>query len=154
MCNCERDDLVLKIVKLDHCLGLPEYKTVGASGMDLYASIEEDIVLGSLERTLIPSGIKIELPHGYEAQLRARSGKSIKDGITLINGIGTIDEDFRYEIQIPVVNLSRSNQIIKKGERIAQLVIIPYVQPKLEVTTEENLTQTERGTGFGSSGSF
>ncbi len=151
-CNCENKTLTMKIVKLEHCLGLPEYKTVGASGMDLYASIDDDIVLGSLERTLIPSGIKIELPHGYEAQLRARSGKSIKDGITLINGIGTIDEDFRYEIKIPVVNLSRSNQIIKKGERIAQLVIVPYVQPQLEVVTE--LSETERGTGFGSSGSF
>lgn len=154
-CNCENKLLTMKIVKLDHCLGLPEYKTAGSAGMDLYASIDDDIVLGSLERAMIPTGIKIELPQGYEAQIRPRSGKAIKDGITVINTPGTCDSDFRGEIQVLAVNLSRSNQIIRKGERIAQMVIAKHEQPKLEVVSESELTETERGEGgFNSTGSF
>ena len=145
----------IKIVKLDHCLGLPEYKTEGSAGMDLYASMDEDIVLGSLERVMIPTGIKIELPIGYEAQIRPRSGKAIKDGITLINCVATIDSDFRGEIQLLVVNLSRSNQIIRRGERIAQMVIAKHEQPKINIVAEHELSTTVRGSnGFGSSGRF
>lgn len=154
-CKCEEKVLTMKVVKLDNCLGLPEYKTVGSAGMDLYASIDEDIVLGSLERTLVPTGIKIELPLGYEAQIRPRSGKAIKDGISLVNAVGTIDSDFRNEVMIPVINLSRGNQIIRKGERIAQMIIARYERPEIQVVAEDELSTTERGLGgFGSTGSM
>ena len=99
----EQDKIVLKIQKLEHCAGLPEYKTEGAAGMDLVASCENDIVLKSLERFLVPTGIKIELPHGYEAQIRPRSGLSIKHGISLINCVGTVDEDYRGEVKVGLV---------------------------------------------------
>ncbi len=97
---------ILKIERLPHNEVLPEYKTEGAAGMDLCAAISEPVELKPLERTLIPTGLKIELEHGYEAQIRPRSGLSIKHGITLINCVGTIDEDYRGEVCVPVVNLS------------------------------------------------
>ena len=141
----------LKILKLKHNEILPEYKTKGASGMDLSAAIEKDITLAPLERCLIPTGIKIELPLGYEAQIRARSGLSIKHGITLINAVGTVDSDYRGELCVPVVNLSNEKYTITKGERIAQMVICKVEQAKIEVVTE--LTETIRGEGgFGSTG--
>lgn len=143
--------MILKIEKLPHNRILPEYKTEGAAGMDLCASIDEPIVLKPLERKLIPTGLKIELEHGYEAQVRPRSGLSIKHGITLINCIGTIDEDYRGEVCIPVVNISNEEYIIQPDERIAQMVIAKYEQAKIEVVTE--LTETVRGEGgFGSTG--
>ena len=141
----------LKILRLPHNKVLPEYKTDGASGMDLSAAIEEPVTLKSLERKLIPTGIKIEIPNGYEAQVRPRSGLSIKHGISLINCIGTIDEDYRGEVCIPIVNLSNEPYTIKPDERIAQMVIARYEQAKIEVVTE--LSETERGAGgFGSTG--
>ena len=119
--------------------------------MDLSAAIEEPITLKPLERTLVPTGIKIELEHGYEAQVRQRSGLSIKHGITLINCIGTIDEDYRGELCVPVVNLSNEEYTIQPQERIAQMVIARVEQAKIEVVTE--LSDTERGEGgFGSTG--
>lgn len=143
---------VLKIEKLPHNKFLPEYKTEGAAGMDLCAAIEAPVTLKPLERTLIPAGIKIELEHGYEAQIRPRSGLSIKHGITLINCVGTIDEDYRGEVCVPVVNLSNETYTIEPQERIAQMVIARVEQAKIEVTVE--LTKTERGEGgFGSTGS-
>lgn len=143
---------VLKIEKLPHNKFLPEYKTEGAAGMDLCAAIEAPVTLKPLERTLIPTGIKIELEHGYEAQIRPRSGLSIKHGITLINCVGTIDEDYRGEVCVPVVNLSNETYTIEQQERIAQMVIARVEQAKIEVTVE--LTRTERGEGgFGSTGS-
>lgn len=143
--------MILKIEKLPHNRILPEYKTEGAAGMDLCAAIDEPIVLKPLERKLIPTGLKIELEHGYEAQVRPRSGLSIKHGITLINCIGTIDEDYRGEVCIPVVNISNEEYIIQPDERIAQIVIAKYEQAKIEVVTE--LTETVRGEGgFGSTG--
>ena len=142
---------VLKIKRLSHNKILPEYKTEGAAGMDLCAAIEEPIELKPLERKLIPTGLKIELEHGYEAQIRPRSGLSIKHGITLINCIGTIDEDYRGEVCVPIVNISNESYTIQPDERIAQMVIAKYEQAKLEVVTE--LTDTERGEGgFGSTG--
>lgn len=142
---------VLKIKTLKHNKILPEYKTQGAAGMDLCAAIEQPIVLKPLERTLIPTGIKIELEHGYEAQIRPRSGLSIKHGITLINCVGTIDEDYRGEVCVPVVNLSNETYTIQPQERIAQMVISKYEQADIEVVTE--LTDTLRGEGgFGSTG--
>lgn len=141
----------LKILRLPHNKVLPEYKTDGASGMDLSAAIEEPVTLKSLERKLIPTGIKIEIPNGYEAQVRARSGLSIKHGITLINAIGTIDADYRGEVCVPVVNLSAEEYTIQPQERIAQMVICKV--EKGDITVTEELCETERGCGgFGSTG--
>ncbi len=142
---------VLKIEKLPHNRILPEYKTEGAAGMDLCAAIEEPIELKPLERKLIPTGLKIELEHGFEAQIRPRSGMSIKHGITLINCVGTIDEDYRGEVCVPIVNVSNEAYTIQPQERIAQMVIARVEQAKIEVVTE--LTETQRGEGgFGSTG--
>ena len=142
---------VLKIQRLPHNVSVPEYKTEGAAGMDLCAAISEPIVLKPLERKLIPTGLKIELEHGYEAQIRPRSGLSIKHGISLINCVGTIDEDYRGEVCIPIVNLSNQSYVIQPGERVAQMIIAEYEQAKIEVVTE--LTDTVRGEGgFGSTG--
>ena len=146
-----RRSMILKIFRMPHNRFVPEYKTEGAAGMDLCAAIEEEITLQPLERKLIPTGLKIELEHGYEAQIRPRSGLSIKHGISLINCVGTIDEDYRGEVCIPVVNLSNEAYTIKPDERIAQMIIAKYEQAKIEVVTE--LSETERGAGgFGSTG--
>ncbi len=142
---------ILKIERLEHNRILPEYKTEGAAGMDLSAAITEPVVLKPLERALIPTGLKIELEHGYEAQIRPRSGLSIKHGITLINCVGTIDEDYRGEVCIPVVNLSNETYTIQPDERIAQMIIARVEQAEIKVETE--LTTTARGAGgFGSTG--
>ncbi len=147
----KKEMTVLKIEKLPHNQILPEYKTEGAAGMDLCAAISEPLELKPLERTLIPTGLKIELEHGYEAQIRPRSGMSIKHGITLINCVGTIDEDYRGEVCVPVVNISNEAYTIQPQERIAQMVISKYEQAKIEVVTQ--LTETIRGEGgFGSTG--
>ena len=143
--------MILKIERLAHNKVLPEYKTDGAAGMDLCAAISEPVTLKPLERKLIPTGLKIELEHGYEAQVRPRSGLSIKHVITLINCIGTMDEDYRGEVCIPMVNISNEEYTILPDERIAQMVIAKYEQAKIEVVTE--LTETSRGEGgFGSTG--
>lgn len=142
---------ILKIERLAHNRFVPEYKTAGAAGMDLCAAISEPITLKPLERALVPTGLKIELEHGYEAQVRPRSGLSIKHGITLINCVGTIDEDYRGEVCIPVVNLSNETYTIQPDERIAQMIIARVEQAEIEVVTE--LTETVRGAGgFGSTG--
>ena len=143
--------MILKIKQLSHNKILPEYKTQGAAGMDLCAAINEPVLLKPFERKLIPTGLKIELEHGYEAQIRPRSGLSIKYGITLVNCIGTIDEDYRGEILIPIINLSQEEYSILPNERIAQMVIAKYEQAEIEIVSE--LTQTQRGKGgFGSTG--
>ncbi len=130
---------------------LPKYQTAGASGMDLLSSNEEDIVLAPLARALVPTSLYIEIPEGYEGQIRARSGLSIKHGITLINAVGTIDSDYRGELRIPVVNISNEEYTIKKGERVAQLVIARY--ERAELIEVEELELSERGSGgFGSTG--
>ena len=142
---------ILKIERLEHNKNIPQYQTEGAAGMDLCAAIEEPIELKPLERRLIPTGLKIELEHGYEAQVRPRSGLSIKHGITLINCVGTIDEDYRGEVCIPLVNISNETYTIQPQERIAQMVIARVEQAQIEVVTE--LTETVRGAGgFGSTG--
>jgi len=141
----------LKIQKLPHCFKLPEYQTSGAAAMDLYAAIDKSIILNSLDRALIPTGIKIELPKGYEAQVRARSGLAIKNGITLSNCIGTIDEDYRGEVCVGLINLSKESFTINRGDRIAQMLIAPVV--KAEIILCEELSQTKRNLGgFGSTG--
>lgn len=142
----------VKIINKSHH-PLPEYKTPGSVGMDLRAYLEESIKLDSLERKLIPTGLYIELPQGFEAQIRPRSGMSIKHGLSLINAIGTIDSDYRGELMIPLVNLSKDSYVIEDGERIAQLVISEVVQAILVEVDE--ITDTSRGDGgFGSTGSL
>lgn len=130
---------------------IPAYETEGSAGMDLKAVLNEPVVLAPGERRLIPTGLFIELPQGYEAQVRARSGLAIKHGITLINCVGTIDSDYRGEIQVPLVNLGQDDFEIKNGERIAQMVIAKYEQVSWKITDE--LSETERGAGgFGHTG--
>lgn len=142
---------VLKIEKLAHNTYLPEYQTDGAAGMDLCAAIDSPVLLKPFERKLIPTGIKIELERGFEAQVRPRSGISIKHGITLINCVGTIDEDYRGEVCVPVVNLSTEEYTIQPNERIAQMVIARVERAKINVVTE--LSETSRAAGgFGSTG--
>jgi dUTP pyrophosphatase len=130
---------------------LPEYETAGSAGMDLRANLEAPITLQSLERKLIPTGLFIELPMGYEAQIRPRSGLSYKRGLSLPNTPGTIDSDYRGELKVIMINLSTEPQTITHGERIAQMIIAKYEQATLiEV---ESLTDTKRGEGgFGSTG--
>ncbi len=142
---------VLKIERLENNKFLPEYKTEGAAGMDLCAAISEPITLKPLERALVPTGLKIELEHGYEAQIRPRSGLSIKHGITLINCVGTIDEDYRGEVCVGLVNLSNDEYTIQPDERIAQMVIARVEQAEIKVALA--LSETSRGAGgFGSTG--
>ena len=144
-------DIVLKFQKLHNTVEIPKYETIGASGMDVRAFLSEDVVIEPMERKLIPTGFKMEIPLGYEAQIRPRSGLSIKNGISLINCIGTIDADYRGEVKVPLINLSKETFIIKNGDRIAQMVIAPVIQPKIE--TVEGLSQTIRAEGgFGSTG--
>lgn len=142
--------LQVKIVnKSQHAL--PEYATSGASGMDLKASIEEDIVLQPLERTLVSTGLFIELPEGFEAQIRPRSGLAIKQGLTCLNTPGTIDADYRGEIKVILINLSNEAQTVHNGDRIAQMVI-----QKVEIINwvpVEELGETVRAAGgFGHTG--
>ncbi len=145
------EKIKLKVERLPHCAGVPEYKTEGAAGMDIMAAINKPVTLKPMERALIPSGIKIELPHGYEAQIRPRSGLSIKSGITLINCVGTIDEDYRGEVCIGLVNLSNEDFTIERGDRIAQMVIAPVI--RAEICVADELSTTVRGAGgFGSTG--
>ncbi len=130
---------------------LPKYETSGSAGMDLRAYIPEPITLGPLERTLVPTGLHIELPHGYEAQIRARSGLAFKRGLTMLNSPGTIDSDYRGEIKCIVVNLSNEPQTIEPGERIAQMIIARYEQ--ISWKEVETLEETDRSSGgFGSTG--
>ncbi len=130
---------------------LPKYATEGSSGMDLYANIAEPVQLASLERVLIPTGVKIELPANYEAQIRPRSGLALKQGITCLNSPGTIDADYRGEIKVILVNLSGQVQTIEPGNRIAQMVI--QTVEKIEWLPVESLDETIRGAGgFGHTG--
>lgn len=141
----------LKIEKLSHNKYLPEYQTEGAAGMDLCAAIEAPILLKPFERKLIPTGIKIELEHGFEAQVRPRSGISIKYGISLVNCVGTIDEDYRGEVCVPVINLSTEEYTIQPNERIAQMIIAKI--ERAEILLVQSLSETVRAAGgFGSTG--
>lgn len=130
---------------------LPSYATADAAGMDLRANLAAPLTLQPLERTLVPTGLFIELPAGFEAQVRPRSGLAIKQGLTLLNTPGTIDADYRGEIKIIMINLSNEPQTIQHGDRIAQMVIAPFVQATLEEVPE--LSDTVRGVGgFGHTG--
>lgn len=130
---------------------LPKYESEQAAGMDIRCNIAEPITLQPLERKLFPTGLYLELPVGYEAQIRPRSGMALKHGITVLNTPGTIDADYRGEIGIILVNLSNEAFTIEPGERIAQMVIAQHEQPAIVEVTE--LSETERGAGgFGHSG--
>ena len=129
----------------------PFYATEKSAGMDLKANIEEPIVLNSLERVMVPTGLYIALPDGTEAQVRPRSGLAAKHGISVLNAPGTVDADYRGEIKVILVNLSNDSFVIYPGERIAQMVIARY--EKIEWDEVETLDETDRGTGgFGSTG--
>lgn len=131
---------------------LPKYETTGSAGMDIRANVTHSIVLESLERTLIPTGLFIELPVGYEAQVRPRSGLAYRKGLSLANTPGTIDSDYRGEIKAIMVNLSNEAQTIEPGERIAQIVIAKH--ERVTWASVEILEDSERGAGgFGSTGS-
>ncbi|MFW6337865.1 MAG: dUTP diphosphatase [Alkalispirochaetaceae bacterium] len=131
---------------------LPVYQSDLAAGADLFAAIEEPVELASLERALVPTGIRVELPPGYEAQIRPRSGLAAREGVTLLNTPGTIDADYRGEIKAILVNLSDSRVTITPGMRIAQMVIAPVSRARFEQV--ETLAETVRGEGgFGSTGS-
>ena len=130
---------------------LPNYATIHSAGMDMRANITESIVLGPLKRILVPTGIHIELPEGYEAQIRPRSGLAAKHGIGIVNSPGTIDADYRGEIKIILVNLSDEEFVLNPGERIAQMVVAKFERVEWKVT--DVLGESERGEGgFGSTG--
>ncbi len=131
--------------------GLPAYQTEESAGMDLRANIQESVSLQPLERQLIPTGLFIELPPGFEAQIRPRSGLAFKHGLTVLNSPGTVDSDYRGEIKVLLVNLSHEPFLINPGERIAQMVVARHERVEWESTTE--LADSERGTGgYGSTG--
>ena len=130
---------------------LPSYATSGSSGMDLRADIEEEVILQPFERKLIPTGLFIELPVGYEAQVRPRSGLAIKQGITCLNSPGTVDADYRGELKVVLINLSNEVQTINKGDRIAQMVIQRVEMVHLQEVVELNSTIRGEG-GFGHTG--
>lgn len=130
---------------------LPAYETIGSSGMDLRANLQEPVKLQPLQRALIPTGLFIELPLGYEAQVRPRSGLAIKHGITCLNSPGTVDSDYRGELKIILINLSSETFVIQHGERIAQMIIQPVVKAELEVVKVLNDSKRGEG-GFGHTG--
>ncbi|MGY6557777.1 MAG: dUTP diphosphatase [Nitritalea sp.] len=130
---------------------LPAYQTAKAAGMDLYAALEEPIILKPMERRLIGTGLFVEIPEGYEGQVRPRSGLAFKHGLTVLNSPGTIDADYRGEIRVLLINLSQEPFTIMDGERIAQLVIASHAQ--IDWQPVEKLSDTHRGTGgYGSTG--
>ena len=142
--------LVKKLVNLGE-LPLPSYATLGSAGLDLLAAIENDILISPMGRVLIPTGIAIALPQEYEAQIRPRSGLAIKNGLTVINSPGTIDSDYRGEILVPLINLSSEDFSVKRGMRIAQMIISKFEKINWNIVLE--LPEEARGDrGFGSTG--
>ncbi len=144
---------LIEFKKLPHAkeLALPSYETDSAAGMDIRAALDESIILKVGERILIPTGLIMALPNGYEAQIRPRSGLAIRNGITMLNSPGTIDSDYRGEIKVIAINHGQEDFVINHGDRIAQMVISPVVQ--LPVKEVSELDETERGEGgFGSTG--
>lgn len=130
---------------------LPQYETAGSAGMDIRAYLDAPVEIAPGTRKLIPTGLFMEIPAGYEVQIRARSGLAVKHGIGLTNGIGTIDSDYRGEIKISLINWGEEPFIVKDGDRVAQMVVCSYIQADLEEAQE--LSETERGAGgFGHTG--
>lgn len=147
----DRFKLPVQILEHAQDLSMPSYGTALAAGMDLIAAVETSTILAPLQRALIPTGLAIALPEGYEAQVRPRSGLAAKNGITVLNTPGTIDADYRGEIKVILINLGTESFVIERGMRIAQMVIAKHSQAELQV--EVSLDETARGAGgFGSTG--
>jgi dUTP pyrophosphatase len=143
--------MILKRLPHGQSLALPHYATAGAAGLDLIAAVEEEIVLLPGQRAAIPCGIAIELPHGYEAQVRPRSGLALNQGVTVLNAPGTIDSDYRGEVKAILINHGAEPFLIKRGAKIAQMVIAAHEQA--EIVERDELSDSARGAGgFGSTG--
>jgi len=141
----------IKRLKKDHPVSLPQYMTEGSSGMDLFASLADEVTLVPGERKLIPAGISVAIPEGFEGQIRPRSGLAIQKGIGIVNGPGTIDADYRGEIGVLLINFGKEPFTVRHGDRIAQMVISPVTRVTLEEV--EDLPPTRRqGGGFGHTG--
>ncbi|MBS4028989.1 MAG: dUTP diphosphatase [Ignavibacteriales bacterium] len=146
-------NMSIHITRFPHAEGisLPQYQTNGSAGMDLFAAIENEITILPMQIAIVPTGFAISLPNGFEAQVRPRSGLAAKYGITIVNSPGTIDSDYRGEIKVILQNLGKENFLIKRGDRIAQMVISKY--EKIEWNEVASLDDTERGAGgFGHTG--
>jgi dUTP pyrophosphatase len=145
------DKLQVKVERLAHCKDLPRYATPGSAGMDLTFASEEPVTVGPGQRAKLATGIKLEIPLGYEAQIRPRSGLAAKAGISLTNCVGTIDSDYRGEVMVLIINHGEEPYTFSPGERIAQMVIMPV--PVIEIVEVDRVEETERGEGgFGSTG--
>lgn len=145
--------ITVKLRPLPHFAGLPlpEYQSEQAAGLDLPAAVAEDVVLAPGKRAALPTGLSLELPPGWEAQVRPRSGLALRQGVTVLNSPGTVDADYRGEIKVILINLGEDDFVIQRGMRIAQLVVAPVTQARLEVSAE--LAASSRGSGgFGSTG--
>ena len=143
--------LAVRVLPHGEGLALPAYETAGAAGIDLRAAVQEPLTLAPGGRALVPTGIAIALPEGTEAQVRPRSGLAVRHGITVLNSPGTVDGDYRGELQVPLANLGDAPFTIARGDRIAQMVVARY--ERVEIEAVEQLDETERGTaGFGSTG--
>jgi dUTP pyrophosphatase len=149
-----RRNVTVKVVRLPHAkaLGLPTYQSEGAAGMDLFAAVERKFTIPPRARALVPTGLILELPSGFEAQVRPRSGLALRHGITVLNSPGTIDSDYRGEVMVLLVNLGEAPFVVERGSRIAQLVVQDVQRARL--TEVISATASRRGTGgFGSTGS-
>lgn len=142
--NSKTEAVKIKIInKSDN--PLPEYATSGSSGMDLRAFLKEDLIIKPLERVVIPTGLYVKIPDGYEIQIRARSGLALKHGLSLPNGIGTIDSDYRGELGVIIINLSKEEYTVKSGDKIAQMVLSKY--EKIQLEQVDVLDESKRGSG-------
>ena len=142
--NSKTEAVKIKIInKSDN--PLPEYAISGSSGMDLRAFLKEDLIIKPLERVVIPTGLYVEIPDGYEIQIRARSGLALKHGLSLPNGIGTIDSDYRGELGVIIINLSKEGYTVKSGDKIAQMVLSKY--EKIQLEQVDVLDESKRGSG-------
>jgi len=143
--------MLIKVVKAHPRIALPQYESGGAAGMDLRAFLDSDVTVPPLGRAKIPTGLRLEIPAGYEAQVRPRSGLAVNSGLTVLNSPGTIDSDYRGELEVILINLGAQSVIIKDGQRIAQLVAAPVCRALIEEA--DTLEETQRGSGgFGSTG--
>ncbi len=141
----------IQIKKLSNEVLTPKYETLGSSGMDIAAYIKQDVTINPSDKALVPTGLSLSVPQGYEVQIRPRSGLAAKKGITVLNTPGTIDSDYRGEIKVILINLGKDVFVVKNGERIAQMIVSPIKQVIIEEVKE--LSETDRGIGgFGSTG--
>jgi len=148
--NIKMEELKLKIA-IEEGVTIPKYMTNGSAGMDVCAYLKEPVTIEPMKRALIPTGIKMEIPEGYEVQVRPRSGLALKHGITLVNTPGTIDSDFRGEVKLIMINLGEEPYKINNGERIGQLVLKKVYQARIEIADDLSITNRDAG-GFGHTG--